>query len=224
MDLIILLIIIWLVYKAIQKRKASKQIAEAAKRSACTNEIIRTLRILSGAKVDRVDCVLSLGKFTQHYDKRGKIDGATELVSLKIVFTSDELAQVLKTNQQSMSETLKEIDESERIGDHQEVLRLLGEVSSIRKNAAESFEMFFGVKPDHKLMAEFALNYEYSISGNQSTGDTGYFVDELGVAYSKYGALRSLYVLDAVEEQAQNIPNIHLDVDKTIPSETRINT
>lgn len=218
MDLIIILVIIWFVYKAIQKQKASKQIVDAAKHSACTNDIIKTLRILSEAKVDRVDCVLSIKKISRYYGMKSSGEITGELIDLKVIFTSDKLAQVLKANQQSMSETLRKIDVLKRIGNYNDSLKLHEEIPLKREHAAKSFEMFFGTKPDHSLMATFALNNECSILGNQSIGHTGYIVSDLGVPYSKYGAPRSPYVLDAVEEAAQNIPHISLNIVKTIPS------
>ena len=219
LDLIVVLAVVWLIFTVFRRRKAVAELSKAAHHDRCTREIISTLRSLSNAKVDRVECKLYIKKVSKYHGKKRGGEITAELVLLDITLISSELSQFLEKKQHDMAEILNKLNTCEGHGDYESAIKLREEIPRMRDRSASTFSTFFSASPCKDLALCFAHNNDYTVSENQSMGHIGYLPNDLGIPYSKYNAPRSPFVLDAVAEAAKSIPNVSLSIDKTIPSQ-----
>lgn len=214
MDIIVIIILFGIGYvivdtiTAIKNARHKSNLPEVAKNASETKKIISCLKSASTAKVDRVECRLSVYEPIDYH--------GCEIIALYITLYDSELAHIYaeaKGRVHSARESVKCTHDMPMLNDR------------IQKETQHIYEViasYFPQNSDTTFLESFSVMNDSSIiiSANSITVPIYCSSDTLGIERGK-GPIRSPYVLDAVAEAAKDIPNISLTIDKTIPTKKK---
>lgn len=202
---IILIAIGVLIFDLNARTKNEDQLIEAAKNARETKKIINYIRNASTAKVNRVECRLSVYKPIDY--------PGCETIALNITLHDSELAHIYAEAKDRIRSA------RENVKCPQDMLALDNRIQNETQHIYKAISSYFPSISDADFLKKFAVMDDSSIiiSANSITVPIYCTSGNLGIENGK-GPYRSPYVIDAVAEVVKTeIPNVVFSIDKTIP-------
>lgn len=201
MNLIIGIIAVYIIYKLAKGAMANEkpnELARVAQDADCTKDILKMLEGAAAAKVNWVECALSIRSW--------------EFIRADVTFHAAELAATCAAAQRDWSEFLKQPAH----------LRVTEQGwSAIEPRVRAAFLKLFPAAPSVWLSVTFVDHFDdrVTVSGDAVSGWMLFEVNDPGIDTSKNDLPRAPFVIEAVAAEAKKrFPSMTISADKSIPT------
>lgn len=201
---------------AVKNGKTKRRLPEVAKDAPETKKIISYLKSASTAKVDRVECRLSI--YSAEYP------GVIEVIQVDMKLTCPELVPRYAALKEEYRQAVRAQVTAEVNGDRLYASQMNKKQNELRQELKKVFLSCFVSEFDAQAIVGPFSDMEdtkVDLVNNTIAAFEWIFVKELRDIAKKCNRICSPYIFDAVAEAAKDIPNVYLTIDKTIPAKKK---